>query len=122
VRITAIAPGEASVEIHSLPFVTIVVRPPPVVVSIASSPSIATAGKPVTLTAITEGSPHTLRWYSGRLGDLSHPLKGRWDELTVTPGKVGLAHYWVWAFGAQGTSRAEIAIDVKPPRRRAAAH
>jgi hypothetical protein len=124
VRITAIAPGEAWVQIGrgSFGYVHIVVRPKPVSVSIAPSVSSSYAGLPVTLTATTEGSPHTLRWYLGRRGDLSHPLAGSGHELTVTPVKAGVAYYWVSAIGAQGTSSAEIAIDVRPaPRRRAVA-
>lgn len=121
VRIMAIAPGEAWVQIGqgSFGYVHIVVRPKPVSVSIAPSIQSSYAGLPVTLTAITEGSPHTLRWYLGRAGDVSHPLEGS-NELTVTPMKAGVAYYWVSAIGAQGTSRAEIAIDVKPPPRRRA--
>ena len=120
VRITAIAPGEASLQIHSFGHVHIVVRPKPVSVSIVPFIWSTYAGRPVTLTATTEGSPHTLRWYLGRRGDVSHPLAGSGHELTVTPAKPGVAYYWVSAIGAQGTSSAEIAIDVKPaPRRRA---
>lgn len=131
VRITAIAPGEAWVRIRiagapvpeSTRFVQIVVRPTPVSVSIVPSTWISNFGQPVTLTAATEGSPHTFRWYSGRLGDLSHPLEGGGNEVTVTPARSGLAYYWVSVTGAQGTSSDEIAIEVKPaPRRRAVGH
>ncbi len=131
VRMTAIAPGEAWVRIRvagevgpmSTRFVQIVVRPMPVSVSIVPSVWISNFGQPVTLIATTEGSPHTFRWYSGRLGDVSHPLEGSGNELTVTPMRSGLVYYWVSVVGAQGTSSDEIAIDVKgAPRRRAAAH
>jgi hypothetical protein len=131
VRITAIAPGRAWIRIRhpgerfpsSGRFVQIVVRPAPLSVSIMPSASISIAGQPVVLTAITEGSPHTVQWYRGRLGDLSHPLDAGGDEVTVTPMQPGLAHYWVLIIGAQGTSSAEIAIDVRnAPRRRAAGH
>jgi hypothetical protein len=131
VRITAIAPGEAWVRIRTvgatLPstprFVQIVVRPAPLSVSITPSTWIANAGQPVTLTATTEGSPHTFRWYSGPLGDLSSPLEASGNEVTVTPLQSGLAYYWVAIEGAQGTSSAEIAIQVNPaPRRRGVGH
>lgn len=128
VRITAIAPGEAWVRIRiagtpvpeSTRFVQIVVRPVPVSVSIMPSTWISNAGQPVTLTATAEGSPHTFRWYSGRLGDTTQPLEGTGPELTVTPAKPGLAYYWVSAEAAHGTSSNEIAIDVRPPPRRRA--
>lgn len=128
VRITGIAPGEAWVRIRiagqpvsvSSRFVQVVVRPRPVSVAITPSTWSGNVGRPVTLTATTEGSPHTIRWYSGRLGDLSHPLEGSGNDVTVTPTRPGVAYYWVSAAGAQGTSSAEIAIDVKAaPRRRA---
>ena len=131
VRITAIAPGEAWVRIRirgaavpeSTRFVQIVVRPAPLSVSITPSTWMTNVGQPVTLTATTEGSPHTFRWYSGALGDLSHPLEASGNEVTVTPMQSGLANYWVSIEGAQGTSSAEITIQVKPaPRRRGVTH
>ena len=121
VRITAIAPGVAWIRIksNSTRFVQIVVLPRPVSVSIVPSASIGSVGRPFTLTAVTEGSPHTLLWYSGRIGDVSHPLEGSGNELTVTPLRAGLAYYWVSAIGEQGAGSDEIAIDVKAaPRRR----
>lgn len=131
VRITAIAPGEAWVRIRiagaavpeSTRFVQIVVRPAPLSVSITPSTWIANAGQPVTLTATAEGSPHTFRWYSGPLGDLSDPLEASGNEVTVTPRQAGVAYYWVSIEGVQGTSSAEIAIQVKSaPRRRGVRH
>jgi hypothetical protein len=131
VRITAIAPGEAWVrvrirntaDLYKARYVHIVVRPTPLSVSITPSTWITKVGQPVTLTAIAEGSPHTFRWYSGLLGDLSHPLEASGNEVTVTPLQPGMAYYWVAIEGAQGTSGAEIAIEVKPaPRRRGVSH
>jgi hypothetical protein len=122
VRITAIAPGVAWVRIKEISwrYVQIVVHPRPVSVSIVPSTSVGNVGQSVTLTAITEGSPHTLLWYLGHIGDVSHPLEGSGNDLTVTPDKPGVTYYWVSAIGAQGASSAEIAIDVKAaPRRRA---
>lgn len=131
VRITAIAPGEAGIRLwvgsatSPMPntYVTIVVRPNPVTVSIVPSAWTATAGQPVTLTASAAGSPHTFSWYRGRLGDTTQPLPGTSNKLIVTPATPGPAYYWVFAEAVHGTNRAEIAIDVKPPpRRRAAGH
>ncbi|MFL6244721.1 MAG: hypothetical protein ACJ74H_01760 [Thermoanaerobaculia bacterium] len=131
VRITAIAPGEAWVRIRTVGatipdpprWVQIVVRPAPVSVSIVPSTWISNFGQAVTLTAVTEGSPHTFLWYEGHVGDTSHPLEVREFEVTVTTLRSGVAYYWVSVIGAQGTSSAEIAIYVKaPPRRRAAEH
>lgn len=130
VRITAIAPGEAGIRLwvgsakSPMPtaYVTIVVRPNPVTVSIVPSEWTAITGRPVTLTASAEGSPHTFTWYRGRLGDTTQPLPGTKNKQTVTPAKPGLAYYWVSAVAVHGSNSAEIAIDVKPPRRRAAGH
>jgi hypothetical protein len=129
VRITAIAPGEAWVRIREVGspvwgarYVQIVVRPRPLSVEITPSTWISNLGQPVTLTATTEGSPQTFQWYQGHLGDVSHPLEASGSEVTVTPMRSGLAYYWVLVTGAQGTSSAEVAIDVKAPRRRAAEH
>ena len=131
VRITALAPGVAWVRIRSVGelvpgpsrFVQIVVHPKPVSVSVTPSASISRFGQPVTLTAITEGSPHTLLWYLGRVGDVSLPLAVSGREVTVIPSKPGVAYYWVSAIGTEGTSAAEIAIEVKAaPRQRGVRH
>ncbi len=124
VRITGIAPGEAWVHIEpsSGRLVHILVYPTPVSVAITRSAPTSIVGRPLTLTATTEGSPHTIRWFEGRLGDVSRPLESG-SELTVRPTRLGLAYYWVLAADNHTESRAEIAIDVKTaPRQRAVRH
>jgi hypothetical protein len=125
IRITGVSPGHTwlAIEENSWRYVEIFVYPRPVSVSITPSAAIGTVGRPLTLSAITEGSPHTLRWYSGRIGDLSHPLEGGANDVTVKPVTVGTTYYWVSAIGDNGAASDEIAIDVKPaPRQRGVRH
>jgi hypothetical protein len=131
VTITGISPGYAGLYVgnanatgrFSNLSVELIVLPAPVTVSIVPPASAAIVGRPVTLTAIAEGSPEVYRWYRGRLGDTSQPLQGSGNTVTVTPAEPGPAYFWVSAIAPHGTNRAEIAIDVKPvPRRRAAGH
>jgi hypothetical protein len=127
VKITAIAPGIAYVNLFNRdgtvlggPFVKIDVRPSTIHVSIAASASPSTAGRPLTLVAISTSASLTFAWYNGHVGDTSHPLQGTGDELTVQPTAAGRYFFWVSATSQMGMSTDEITIDVEPaPRRRA---
>jgi hypothetical protein len=127
--ITAIAPGEAHVMLKSVgaanftawPFVTIVVRPAPMTVTIDPSNWTPTLGQSVTLSATANGgTPTEYHWFHGHIGDMRMPLAGTSRELLVKPEQVGLAYYWVQAIAPSEFTSSEIVFVVQPATRRRA--
>ena len=76
-------------------------------------------GEPVRLSVAATAAGRTLLWYSGRIGDISHPLAGTGVDLDVTPSIGGTQYVWVLAYTLCSTSSTEFRLDVTVPRRRA---
>jgi hypothetical protein len=76
-------------------------------------------GEPVRLSVSSTAAGRALLWYSGRIGDISHPLAGSGVDLDVTPTVGGTQYVWVLAYTVCSSSSTEFRLDVTVPRRRA---
>jgi hypothetical protein len=127
VTITGIGPGDTSIRIRQSAdwsWLTIHVECGIEPGVIAAKPVIAaTQGHTVSLQAITALASHAVfLWYSGRIGDDSHPItnSAAGSELRLTTETAGTRYVWVVARTPCSDSMAEFRIDVAPLRRRSA--
>jgi len=129
ISITGIGPGDTSVRIGrngTWPWLSIHVVCGSEASVIAAKPVItATQGQTVSIQAITPmASRAVFLWYSGRIGDDSHPITdgGAGPELRLMAETAGTRYVWVVARTPCSDSMAEFRIDVAPLRRRSAGH
>jgi hypothetical protein len=126
VTITGIRPGDTSVRVRKnsdWPWLTIHVECGIEPAVVAAKPVIAaTQGQTVSLQAITPSSHTVFLWYSGRLGDDSHPITngGSGPELHLTTETPGTSYVWVMARTPCSVNTAEFRLDVAALRRRSA--
>jgi hypothetical protein len=126
-RITAIAPGSASIRqetsngLDEVAWVRINVVCAPEAPVRASAPMLrGSIGEPVAIEAVSEIAERTtFSWYLGREGDRSHPLDSIGQRIAFTPHAYGSQYLWVSAITRCSESTTEFRIDVAPPRRRA---
>lgn len=127
VTITGVGPGVTYVQLGTNPWQWVHIevtcgREVPVTAAIPVITSLQ--GQPVSLQAIAYSPLTVFLWYSGRIGDLSHPIinGGAGPELRWTSATVGTTYVWVDARVPCSDSYAEFRIDIAPIRRRGAGH
>ncbi|HXH39478.1 MAG TPA: hypothetical protein VNN08_12685 [Thermoanaerobaculia bacterium] len=125
ISITGVGPGDTSVRLgpNSIwPWLRIHVVCGPEPAVIAVNPAItAREGQAVSIQAITPvASRAVFLWYSGRIGDFSHPITdgGAGPQLRLKTETAGTSYVWVLARTPCSESMAEFRIDVVPLRRR----
>lgn len=122
IHVTALAPGTAYIVSggRQYTYVEVVcgfVEPIKAVAPVI----VAKKGEPVKLSvAAPVETGRVLRWYSGRVGDTSKPLKSpNGFDVSVTPDATGTHYVWASSTSPCATSSAEFRIDVPVQRRRA---
>lgn len=121
IHVTALAPGIALIVSGGKVYATVEVVCGSIEPLQAIAPRItAKRGEPVKLSVTTTTEAfRVLQWYSGRIGDTSHPLAASGVDLELTPADAGTHYAWVSAKSPCSSSAAEFRIDVLPSRRRA---
>jgi hypothetical protein len=128
VTITGSGPGDTSVRVHQNPdwsWLTIHVECGTEPAVVTSRPVItAIQGQTVSLQAISPSSRAVFLWYSGRIGDDSHPITndGAGPELRLLTNMPGTSYVWVIARSPCSESTAEFRLEVAALRRRSAGH